>query len=124
MALTGGLSYDRPPGCDTWYVAPPSDTPLPASTTSNTSGESGGIVGCSELGGAQARYRTPATCRPGMCVGRNGTGKPLQVTHTCPEPAAPVRLTCSRSTEESTYRAVPPAVASSPRTCQGSIAQR
>ena len=39
------------------------------------------MVGCSELGGAQARYRTPATCSPGMCVGRSGTGKPLQVTH-------------------------------------------
>ncbi len=71
---------------------------------------------------------------------RRGSERRRQTRPACPSDAAahggrcrlstwrgsvmPRTLTCSRSTDESTYRAVPPPPASSPSTCHGSMACR
>src|SRR6266849_3888275 len=62
----------------------------------------------------------PATNSPTVPVGCRGTRRPLHVM-TWREAVIPVIFTCSRSTEESTYRTVPPAPASSPITCHGAV---
>jgi len=59
----------------------------------------------------------------GRPVGVSGNSLPLTVTRWRPS-ASPLTLTCNRSTDESTKRAVPPGVPSSPSTCHGSIACR
>ena len=66
---------------------------------------------------------TPATHSPSVPVGCSGTLRPLQVTAYL-SPVMPCTLTCSRSTEESTYRTVAPAAGSSPKTYHGSMACR
>jgi len=56
---------------------------------------------------------------PERPVEASGTRRPLQVT-TWRAALSLCALTCSRSTEESTKREVPPTVPSSPSTCHGS----
>ena len=79
--------------------------------------------GCSEEGGAQARKRTPPTCSPAVPVGRSGTANPFTSTSKR-SGSMPSARTSTRSSEESTKRAVPPAPGSSPSTGQGSSALR
>ena len=74
-------------------------------------------------GGFQALKRTPATASPNVAGRRHRQLRPLQVTTWRPG-TRPVAFTCSRSTEESTKRTVPPATPSSPSTCHGSSACR
>jgi hypothetical protein len=90
---------------------------------SKVSGAWTSIVGCSADGSFHALKRTPATYSPGRPVAVSGTSRPLQAT-AWRAALKPSTLTCNRSTEESTKRAVAPAVVSSPRTCQGSNAWR
>ena len=58
----------------------PRDMPVAVSTNSKRSGPSTVMVGCSALGGCQARKRTPATYSPTRPVGCRGSARPLQVT--------------------------------------------
>ena len=90
---------------------------------SKVSGECTSMVGCSAEASFQALKRTPATYSPERPVVAIGMRRPLQAM-TCRSGTKPSTLTCSRSTELSTKRTVPPAPGSSPITCQGSSALR
>src|SRR5450631_2650455 len=54
-AFAGTRSWERPPGCATWYVQPAIARPVQLSIRSKTRGACTPMVGCSADGGCQAR---------------------------------------------------------------------
>ena len=67
------------------------------------------MVGCRPLGGFQALKRTPATASPEAPVGVSGRRAAVAGDDVAARDRSPSACTCSRSTEESTKRTVPPA---------------